>query len=112
MVQPAGSVALIFECPIAEFTKAIKIKEYCPCQGVDSIPNVFGIPIHDLEADDRNQCPCLVKTFVVSLSRSSTNRLSSYSESGRLQGVTRQLSLIVVDENQDTNAGIRPPILR
>jgi len=33
-------------------------------------------------------------------------------ESGRLQGVTRQLSLIVVDENQDTNAGIRPPILR
>lgn len=27
-------------------------------------------------------------------------------------GVTRQLSSIVVDENRDTNLGIRPPILR
>ena len=33
-------------------------------------------------------------------------------ESGRFRGVTRQLSLIVVDGNRDTNGGIRPPILR
>ena len=33
-------------------------------------------------------------------------------ESGRFRGVTRQLSLIVVDGNRDTNGGRRPPILR
>ena len=33
-------------------------------------------------------------------------------ESGRFRGVRRQLSLIVVDGNWDTNGGIRPPILR
>lgn len=44
--------------------------------------------------------------FIIALAR------EVHSESRRFRGVGRLLSSIVVDENRDTNGGIRPPIPR